>query len=156
MKENFMKQALIQAQKALKKGDVTVGAVVVREGKIIAKAYNKKERKQNAINHAEILAISKACKKLHSFRLDECDLYVTLEPCPMCCGAILGARVKNLFFGAYDKDYGCAGSHYNFPEDKNFNHHPNVEGGILEEECSKIVTDFFKELRKKKRKNKNS
>lgn len=154
MEEKFMQKAIELAKLAQKKGDVPVGAVIVKDGKIISTGYNKREKKQNALYHAEVLAINKACKKLKSFRLENCDMYVSLEPCPMCCGAIINARIKNLCFGAYDKDYGCAGSHYDFTNDKNFSHHPNVVGGIMEEECSNLVKDFFKTIRDKKRKTK--
>ena len=153
MEEKFMLRAIELAKLAYKKGDVPIGAVIVKDGKIIAEGYNKREKKQNALYHAEVLAINKACKKLKSFRLENCDIYITLEPCPMCCGAIINARIENIFFGAYDKDYGAAGGHYDFPNDKLFGHHPKVVGGIMEEECSKMVKDFFKELRKRKTKN---
>ena len=149
--EYFMQEALIEAKKALGRGDVPVGCVIVKDGKIISRAYNKKENKQNAINHAEILAISKACKKLKSFRLDDCELFVTLEPCPMCCGAILSARVKRVCFGAYDKNYGCVGSKYNFLEDSDFEHLIENKGGILQKECENIIKEFFKSVRENKR-----
>lgn len=147
----FMFQALQQAKKAYRKGDVPVGAVIVKDNKIIARAYNKKEKKQNAIYHAEILAIKRACKKLKSFRLDNCEMFVTLEPCPMCSGAILSCRLKRVCFGAYDKNYGCVGSKYNFLEDKDFEHLIENKGGILEEECSKLIKDFFKKIRNKQK-----
>lgn len=147
--EFYMRLAIAEAKKAYKKGDVPVGAVIVQNGKVIAKAFNKKEHKQNAINHAEILAINKACKKLKSFRLDNCELFVTLEPCPMCSGAILSCRLKRVCFGAYDKNYGCVGSKYNFLEDKDFEHLISNQGGILEEECSLLLKNFFCEIRKK-------
>ena len=147
--EEYMKQAILLAQKAYKKGEVPVGAIIVRNNKIIAKAYNKREQKQNALYHAEILAINKACKKLKSFRLDDCEMYVTMEPCPMCSGAIVNARFKKVYFGCFDYNYGCAGSKYNFLQDKNFEHLVDVEGGILQEECSNILKKFFVEIRKK-------
>jgi tRNA(adenine34) deaminase len=124
-----------------------VGAVIVRGGKIIASAYNRREKKQNALYHAEILAIDKACKKLKTFRLNECDLYVTLEPCAMCAGAIINARISAVYFGAYDQKRGCAGSLYNLLQDKNFNHNPLVVGGIMEETCANILTNFFESKR---------
>lgn len=148
-KEDYMLCALNQAKKAYKKGEVPVGAIIVKDGKVIAKTYNKRETKQNALYHAEILAIDKACKKLKSFRLDECEMYVTLEPCPMCSGAIVNARLKKVYFGSFDLNYGCAGSKYNFLQDKAFEHLVEVEGGLLQEECSKIIKEFFKEVRKK-------
>lgn len=154
-KENLMYLALKQAQKAYKRKEVPVGAIIVRNGKIIACAYNKREKCQNALYHAEILAINKACKKLKSFRLDDCEMFVTLEPCPMCSGAIINARLKKVFFGCYDANYGCCGSKYNFLQDKNFEHLVEVEGGILEEDCSSILKKFFENLRKLKKENKN-
>ena len=148
--ELFMLKALDEAKKAYKKGDVPVGAIIVKENKIIAKAYNKKEKHKNAIYHAEILAINKACKKLKSFRLDDCEMFVTLEPCPMCSGAILSCRLKRVCFGAYDKNYGCVGSKYNFLADKDFEHLIENQGGVLQEDCSSIIKKFFKEIRNKK------
>ena len=153
-KKFFMNKALEQAKKAYKKNEVPVGAIVVRNDKIIASAFNLREKKQNALYHAEILAINKACKKLKSFRLDDCEMFVTLEPCPMCSGAIVNARLKKVYFGCYDKNYGCCGSKYNFLQDKNFEHLVDVEGGILEEECSKIIKTFFENLRKIKKEQK--
>ena len=152
--EEYMKLALLQAKKAYKKGDVPVGAVIVCENKVIAKAYNKKEKKQNSLFHAEILAINKACKKLKSFRLDNCELFVTLEPCLMCSGAIIASRFKRVVFGAKDKNYGCAGTKYDFLQDKTFEYLINHEGGVLEEECSDLIKSFFSNIRKNKRKNK--
>lgn len=147
-KEYFMDLALNLAKKALKKGDVPVGAIIVdKNNNIISKAFNKKEKSQNAIRHAEILAIDKACKKLKSFRLEGLTMFVTLEPCPMCSGAIIASRLDKVIFGAYDKNYGCAGSKYNFLQDKTFEHLVEVEGGVCENECSKIIKDFFVEIR---------
>lgn len=142
----FMKKALILAKKAEKLDEVPVGAVIVKNGKVIASGYNKKEGKQNAILHAEIIAIDKACKKLKSFRLNDCDIYVSLEPCPMCAGAIIGARLKNVYFGAYDKKAGCFGSVYNFADGK-FNHAPEVFGGIMENESVELLQRFFRNKR---------
>lgn len=146
MKE-FMLVALKLAQKAYKKGEVPIGAVIVKEGKIIAKAYNNREKTQNAINHAEIIAINKACKKLKSWRLDGCELYCTLEPCFMCSGAILNARIKTLYFGAYEQKSGSASSKFNLFEDTGHNHKCEVIGGIMEQECKKLMQDFFANLR---------
>lgn len=143
----FMQKALQLAQIAFNKDEVPVGAVIVKDGKIIAEGYNKRERKQNALLHAEVVAINKACKKLKSFRLNDCELYVTLEPCPMCAGAIINARIGKVFFGAYDQKRGCAGSIYNLLSDPRFNHNPKTIGGMMEEECSKILTDFFEAKR---------
>lgn len=143
----FMKEAIRQAKKAEAINETPIGAVIVHKGKIIAKGYNKRETKKNCLCHAEILAINKACKKLGGWRLPECDIYVTLEPCPMCAGTIIQARIDNLYFGAYDKKTGSAKSVINLFEDNLFNHNVNVTGGLMENECSKIISDFFKKLR---------
>ena len=138
----FMEEAYRQAQKAYKKNEVPIGAVIVCDGKVIARGYNTRNKSQNAINHSEILVISKACKKLKSWRLDTCDIYVTLEPCPMCAGAILNARIKNLYFGAYDKT--SSSDLFNqIMNDKRLNHNCNVVGGIMKKECSNLITEFF-------------
>ena len=150
-KKFFMEEALKQAKKAYNCKEVPVGAIIVKDNKIIAKAFNKREKCQNALYHAEILAINKACKKLKSFRLDECEMYVTLEPCPMCAGAIINARLKKLYFGAPDFNYGCCGSKYNFLQDKAFEHLVEVEGNILSKECSDIIKQFFIEIREEKK-----
>ena len=143
----FMLVSLKLAQKAYKKGEVPIGAVIVKDGKIIAKAYNNREKTQNAINHAEIIAINKACKKLKSWRLDGCELYCTLEPCFMCSGAILNARIKTLYFGAYEQKSGSASSKFNLFEDTGHNHKCEVIGGIMEQDCKKLMQDFFANLR---------
>ena len=145
----FMQEALNLAKIAYKKREVPVGAIIVRNNKIVSRAYNKREKKQNSLYHAEILARDKACTQLKAFRLDDCEMYVTLEPCPMCSGAIINARLKKVYFGGYDKNYGCAGSKYNFLQDKTFEHLVDVEGGILEEECSTLIKEFFVEIRKR-------
>ena len=147
-KEYYMKKALSYARRAGKMGETPVGAVIVRKGEIISFGYNKRESKKNALCHAEIMAINRACKKLGGWRLWECDMYVTLEPCPMCAGAIINARIKNVYFGAFDKKAGCFGSITDF-NSLSFNHHPKVEGGILEEESRTLLSEFFKKLRKK-------
>lgn len=144
-----MKKALHYARLAEKKGETPVGAVVVRGGEIVSFGYNKRETKKNALCHAEIMAIDRACRKLGGWRLWECDIYVTLEPCPMCAGAIINSRIKNVYFGAYDTKAGCFGSVADFNA-LPFNHHPTVEGGIMEEDCKKILSDFFRRLRAKK------
>lgn len=148
MNETFMKEALKLAQLAYKDGEVPVGAVIVKDNKIIATGRNRREKSKNALSHAEIEAINNACETLGGWRLWECDIYITLEPCPMCSGAIVNARIPNVYFGAYDKNFGCCGSTLNvFNISNSFK--PNVQGGILEEECSKILSDFFKNLRNK-------
>lgn len=154
--ERFMKEAVKQAKKAWSLGETPIGAVIVHDGKIIARGYNQRELKKNSLCHAEISAINKACKKRGGWRLFGCDLYVTLEPCPMCSGAIIQSRIDNLYFGAYDKKSGCAGSVMNLFSDYTFNHNVAVFGGILEEECSAMMSDFFKELRKSKKEKKSN
>ena len=149
--EKFMRLALKQAERAKDIDEVPIGAVIVQGDKIIAKAHNSRNKTQNAINHAEILAISKACKQLKSWRLDDCDIYVTLEPCPMCAGAILNARIKNLYFGAYDKKTGACSSVFCLSDDVRHNHHLNVQGGFLEKECADLLSSFFKRRRLEKK-----
>jgi len=143
----FMKEAIRQAKKAEAIDETPIGAVIVKDGKIIARGYNKRETKKNALMHAEIIAIDKACKKLGGWRLPGCDIYVTLEPCPMCTGAIIQARIENVYFGAYDSKSGCLGSCCNLSE--TLPHKINYEGGIMKEECENILKKFFKNLRKK-------
>lgn len=145
-----MREAIRQAKKAELLDETPIGAVIVYDGKIIARAYNKRELKKNSLCHAELEAINKACRKRGGWRLFGCDLYVTLEPCPMCAGAIIQSRIDNVYFGAYDKKAGCAGSKTNLFEEGLFNHNVNVFGGVLEAECSRMLTDFFKSLRKRK------
>lgn len=142
-----MKEALKEAKKAFNKGEIPVGAVIVKNNEIIARAHNTREKEQNPINHAEILAISKAAKKIKNWRLSDCDIYVTLEPCVMCAGAILNARIKNLYFGAYDYKMGACLTHDNvFYKYKEMSS-TEVYGGIMENECKKILSDFFDKLR---------
>lgn len=148
--EKWMKEAIKQAKKAALKDEVPIGCVIVKDDQIIARAYNKREMKQCSTAHAEILAIEKACKKLGSWRLEDCDLYVTLEPCPMCSGAIIQSRIRNVIFGAYDPKGGCMGSNMNINDVRGFNHYPDIEGGILQDECSRLLKEFFKAKRKKK------
>ena len=151
MEEEFMKQAIKEAKKAYRKEEVPVGAVIVKDGEIIAKAYNLKESKNDTTCHAEILAIKKASKKLNAWRLSECEMYVTLEPCAMCAGALIQSRIKKVYIGAMDYKTGACGSVLNLLEDYTFNHKVECERGILQEQCEKILQDFFKELRKKKK-----
>jgi len=148
MEEVFMKEALKEAKKAYKRKEVPIGAVIVYKNKIVSRGYNLRESKKNSLMHAEIIAISKACKRLKTWRLDECDLYVTLEPCPMCSGAIIQSRIKNIFFGAKDPKGGCVESKVQLFNPGLFNHNVNVAGGLLESECSQLLKDFFLELRK--------
>lgn len=144
----FMREALALAKKAAELGEVPVGVVVVNsEGIVIADAYNLRENKKSVIAHAEIIAIEQACRKLGDWRLSGCTLYVTLEPCPMCAGAIVNSRISRVVFGAYDMQAGCCGSVINFNAYP-FNHAFEIEGGVLEEECSAILADFFKNKRK--------
>ena len=147
MEEKFMLEALKEAQKAFAKEEVPIGCVVVKEGKILARAHNLRETKKIATGHAEILAIEKACKKVGAWRLEGCDLYVTLEPCFMCAGAIINARIQNVYIGAMDPKAGAAGSIFNMFKDIKLNHTVNVFYRIKEEECVTILQDFFKKLR---------
>lgn len=149
-KEYYMKQAIKEAEKAYSKLEVPVGAVIVKDGKIIARAHNQKETKTDTTKHAEILAIQKASKKLKSWRLIDCEMYVTLEPCTMCAGAIIHSRIKKVYIGAMDEKTGAVGSVLNLFEDYKFNHKPEVEKGILKEDCESLLKQFFKELRKLK------
>lgn len=148
MQEKFMKEALKEAKKAYDKLEVPVGAVIVKDGKIIARAHNLKETKYDTTNHAEILAIQKASKKLKSWRLIDCEMYVTLEPCSMCAGAIINSRIKKIYIGANDEKTGAVGSVLNLFEDYKFNHKVEFEKGLLKEECENMLKDFFKKLRK--------
>lgn len=147
-----MKEALKEARKALEIEEVPVGAVIVKDGKIISRAHNTKETKKDATCHAEILAIKKACKKLDSWRLLDCEMYVTLEPCSMCAGALINARIKKLYIGTDDNKTGACGSVLNLLEDYKFNHKVEIEYNICKEECEEILKKFFKELRKEKEK----
>lgn len=142
--------ALKEAEKASKNGDVPVGAVIVKDNTVIAKAFNMKEQNQNAIEHAEILAINIACKKMKSWRLDECTMYVTMEPCLMCAGAILQSRIKKLVYGTSNERFGYVGSIDNVLNNDLNNHKVIIEKEILDEECSKIVKEFFKNTRREK------
>ena len=152
MQEKFMLEALKEAKKAYKKGEIPVGAVIVKDNKIIARAHNLKETKKDTTKHAEIIAIQKASKNIEAWRLIDCEMYVTLEPCSMCAGAILQARIKNLYIGAMDAKTGACGSVLNLLEDYKFNHKVEIQSGILADDCEYILKEFFKELRKKKSK----
>ena len=151
MEEKYMKEALKEAKKAYEKLEVPVGAVIVKDNKIIARAHNLKETKKDTTNHAEILAIQKASKKLEAWRLNDCEMYVTLEPCSMCAGAIINSRIKKIYIGALDNKTGAAGSVLNLFDDYTFNHKVEVEKGIMVEQCETILKDFFKMLRKLKK-----
>lgn len=151
MNEKYMKLAIKEAMKARDIDEVPIGAIIVKDDKVIARAHNLREKKQQATAHAEILAIEKACKKLGTWRLEDCILYVTLEPCAMCTGATILSRIKHVVFGAKDPKGGCVESCIEMYKQQGFNHYPTYESGILEEECSKILSDFFKEKRKQKR-----
>ena len=145
--EDYMNQALALAREAAAHGEVPVGCVIVRDGKIIGRGRNRREEKQAVFSHAEMEAMAQANETLGSWRLEDCDLYVTLEPCPMCAGAILNARVRRVFYGARDRAMGACGGVLNlFMED--FPHHPQLVGGILAEDCQTVLSAFFKELRK--------
>ena len=143
----FMKEALKEAVKSKNENEIPIGAVIVSGDKIIARAHNMRNGKNSATAHAEILAIEKACKKLNSWRLDDLEMYVTLEPCSMCAGAIANARIKKLYFGAYERKSGAVLSNFRILFKSGLNHTVDVKGGILESECSKILKDFFKEKR---------
>lgn len=149
-----MKEALKEAKKAYEKLEVPVGAIIVKNGKIIARAHNLKETKYDTTKHAEILAIQKASKKLESWRLLDCEMYVTLEPCSMCAGALINSRIKKVYIGALDEKTGAAGSVLNLFEDYTFNHKVEVEKGIMQEQCETMLKDFFRELRKIKKQKK--
>ena len=153
--EYYMKQALKEAEKAFEKLEVPVGAIIVKDGKIIARAHNQKETKTDTTKHAEILAIQKASKKIGAWRLCDCEMYVTLEPCTMCAGAIVNSRIKKVHIGTMDEKTGAVGSVLNLFEDYTFNHKVEYENGILKQECENILKQFFKELRKLKNGGKN-
>ena len=150
MQEQFMKLAILEAKKAIKKDEVPVGAVIVKDNKVIAKAHNLMEKTQLATAHAEILAINKACKKLKSWRLDGAEMYVTIEPCSMCAGAIVNARISKVYFGACEEKSGCAKSKYPVLTDSGLNHKTEFTGGIEQETCANLIKNYFKEKRSKK------
>ena len=145
--EKYMKKALKLAEKAFEAGEVPIGCIIVHDGKIIGRGYNRRNTDHSTLSHAEMIAIKKACAKLHDWRLEECTMYVTLEPCQMCAGAIVQARIPKVVVGAMNKKAGCAGSILNMFQIKEFNHQVEFVNGILEEECSSMLSDFFKNLR---------
>jgi tRNA(adenine34) deaminase len=151
MDEYFMKEAIKEAEKAGELAEVPIGAVLVIGDKIISRGHNLRERNQSAVAHAELLAIDQACKVLGSWRLEEATLYVTLEPCPMCSGAIILARVKRVVYGAADPKGGCAGTFMNLLQDERFNHQSDVTKGVLESECGQLLSSFFRGLRERRK-----
>lgn len=155
MDETYMKLAIKEAKKAETIGEVPIGAVIVYEGKVIGTGYNVRETTQKAGTHAELLAIERANEHIGSWRLEDCTLYVTLEPCPMCAGAIVQSRIPRVVFGAFDPKAGCVGTLMNLLEETRFNHQAAVTPGVLEEECSALLTNFFAHLRKRKKDEKN-
>lgn len=146
----FMKEAIKQAKKAYAIEEVPIGCVIVHKDKIIARGYNKRNTKKNTLAHAEIIAIEKACKKLGDWRVEECTMYITLEPCPMCAGAIVQARIPRVVIGTRNKKAGCAGSVLNLLQVQEFNHQVDLTEGVLQEECSQMMKDFFRKMREKK------
>lgn len=149
IQEKYMREALRQAKKASAAGDVPIGCVIVYEDRIIARGYNKRNQQKTTLGHAEITAIQKASKKLGDWRLEGCTMYVTLEPCPMCAGAIVQARIPYVVVGAMNPKAGCAGSILNLLQIERFNHQSELVTGVLEEECRDLMKEFFRELRQK-------
>lgn len=145
--EQYMMQAINEAKKALSLGEVPVGAVIVKDGAVVGRGHNRRETDQNALLHAETVAIADACKNLGSWRLDGCRMFVTLEPCCMCAGAIVNARIDEIVYGAYDEKYGCCGSAINLPA-MDLGCAPRIKCGVLKDECESILIDFFKDVRK--------
>ena len=153
--EKYMKEAIKQAKKAYALGEVPIGCVIVYEDKIIGRGYNRRTIDKNTIAHAEMMAIKKASKKMDDWRLEDCTMYVTLEPCQMCSGAIVQSRMKKVVVGCMNPKAGCAGSILNLLQMEEFNHQVELEIGVLEEECSQMMKSFFKELREKSREKKS-
>lgn len=149
--EKYMKEAIRQAKKAYALGEVPIGCVIVYDGKIIGRGYNRRTIDKNVLAHAEIIAIKKACKKMGDWRLEDCTMYVTLEPCQMCSGAIVQSRMKKVVIGCMNPKAGCAGSILNLLQMEEFNHQVEMEIGVLGAECSQMMKHFFQELREKKR-----
>ncbi|CAM4034262.1 tRNA adenosine(34) deaminase TadA [Mesobacillus zeae] len=154
--EKYMLEAIKEGEKARELGEVPIGAVIVHDGEIISRAHNLRETKQSSIAHAEILALDEACRNLGTWRLEDAELYVTLEPCPMCAGAIMLSRVRRVVYGAADPKGGCAGTFMNLLDDERFNHQSEVVRGVLEEQCGAMLSDFFRELRKRKKQERDS
>lgn len=151
IEEKYMREAIRQAKKASALGDVPIGCVIEYEGKIIGRGYNRRMADKMVLAHAEITAIRKACKKMGDWRLEGCTMYVTLEPCPMCAGAIVQARIPRVVIGCKNPKAGCAGSVLDMLHEKGFNHQVETHVGLMGEECSRLLTDFFRELRKKQK-----
>lgn len=148
--EKYMREAVRQAKKAAALNEVPIGCVIVHEGKIIGRGYNRRMTDHSVLAHAEIIAIKKACKKMGDWRLENCTIYITLEPCPMCAGAIVQARIPRAVIACMNPKAGCAGSVMNLLQEDGFNHQVEIEAGMMGEECSQMLKDFFKSLRKKK------
>lgn len=149
--ERYMRQAITQAKKALENDDVPIGCVIVRDGKVIARGYNRRNKDRQSLAHAELMAIKRASKIVGDWRLEDCKMYVTLEPCQMCSGAIVQARIPEVVIGCMNPKAGCAGSVINLLDMAGFNHRVKITKGILENECSKMLTDFFKKMRENKK-----
>ncbi|WP_096157027.1 MULTISPECIES: tRNA adenosine(34) deaminase TadA [Bacillus] len=149
--EYFMKLAIEEAKKAELINEVPIGAIIVKDNEIIGTGFNRRETSQRSITHAEVLAIEEACEKVGSWRLEDTTLYVTLEPCPMCAGAIVQSRIKKVVYGAIDPKAGCAGTLMNLLQEERFNHQSDVVSGVLAEECGQMLTSFFQKLREKKK-----
>ena len=148
--EKYMREAVRQAKKAAALNEVPIGCVIVQEGKIIGRGYNRRMTDHSVLAHAEIIAIKKACRKMGDWRLEDCTIYITLEPCPMCAGAIVQARIPRAVIGCMNPKAGCAGSVLNLLQEDGFNHQVEIEVGMMGEECSQMLKDFFRSLRKKK------
>ena len=151
--ERYMREALRQAKKAYALEEVPIGCVIVREDRIIARGYNRRNTDKNTLSHAELIAIRKASRKTGDWRLEDCTMYVTLEPCPMCAGAIVQARIKRVVIGSMNPKAGCAGSVLNLLHTEGFNHKVEIRNGVMEEECSALMSGFFRELRLRKKGN---
>ncbi len=149
--EKYMKLALKEAKKARDINEVPIGCVIVRDDKVIGKGYNKRNTDKNVLSHAELIAIKQACKKTGDWRLEDCTMYITLEPCQMCAGAMVQARLQRAVIGSMNPKAGCGGSVLNILQMAEFNHQVDVERGVLEEECSSILTEFFSDLREQKK-----
>lgn len=154
--EYYMRLAIEEAKKAEKIGEVPIGAIIVHHDEVIARAHNLRERDQRSIAHAELLAIDEACKKLGTWRLEQATLYVTLEPCAMCAGAIVLSRIKRVVFGASDPKGGCAGTLMNLLQESRFNHQSEVVSGVLADQCGYMLSEFFRQLRQRKKEEKSS